>query len=273
MSTPGPSVTPPNPNPPFYAPGPFNPTASLPAKLVKRILDLEFVEMADITTDETPPTEPGRPPAPARLPITNISQWVERFSLMAAVICSRFPHKAPELLAYQATIVRAERNYEGTQWVSYDRRYRREALARKDLNWSVPDARLYNEAFTGRAKAIRRCNYCLQDDHDQSSCPTNPHRPLLGWLPSVGAWPGMTFFPQPSSQPPPAPSREICRRFNEGRCGKQQRCKYSHSCTMCNGPHPQTQCPNRPPTIPVRPRSPQRRGPPLPPGAAANRYQ
>ena len=35
---------------------------------------------------------------------------------MAAVICTRFPHKAPELLAYQAAIVRAERNYEGTYW-------------------------------------------------------------------------------------------------------------------------------------------------------------
>ena len=71
---------------------------------------------------------------------------------MAAILCTRFPHKASELLAYQAAIVRAERNYEGTQWVSYDRRYRREALARKDLNWSVPDPRLYSEAFTGRAK-------------------------------------------------------------------------------------------------------------------------
>ena len=94
--------------------------AFLPTKLVKKILDLEFVEMADITTDELPP-EPGRPSAPARFPITNISQWVERFSLMAAVISTQFLHKAPELLAYQATIIKAERNYEGTQWVSYDR--------------------------------------------------------------------------------------------------------------------------------------------------------
>ena len=82
--------------------------------------------MADIATDEAPTSEPSRPRTPARLPITNISQWVERYSLMAAVLCTRFPQKAPELLAYKATIIRAERNYEGTQWVSYDRRYRRE---------------------------------------------------------------------------------------------------------------------------------------------------
>ena len=189
---------------------------------------------------------------------------------MAAVLCTRFSHKAPELLAYQATIIRAGRKYEGTQWVSYDRRYRREALARRDLNWSVPDARLYNEAFTGRAKAIKRCTYCLQDDHDQSSCRTNPHHLLLGWLPSLGPWPGMTFFPQPTgAQPPQAPSREIRRRFNEGRCGKQQRCKYSHYCTTCKGPHPQVQCPNRQPLAPYQARSPQHRLP----GQAPNRYQ
>ena len=225
--------------------------------------------MAEITVDEAPSNEPGRPPAPARLPISKISQWVERFSLMAAVICTRFPHKAPELLAYQAAIVRAERNYEGTYWVSYDRQYRREALARKDLNWSVPDARLYNEAFTGHAKAIQRCSFCLQDDHDQNTCPRNPHRPLMGWLPQMGMWPMPVLpqqaMPQPSATPAP---REICRRFNEGRCNKQHRCKYIHA---CSGPHSLLQCPNRPP--PGRSRSPQRRGPASLPGQAANRFQ
>ena len=46
----------------------------------------------------------------------------------------RFPHGTSKLLAYQAVITRAERNYEGTRSVSYDRRYRWEALAQKDLD-------------------------------------------------------------------------------------------------------------------------------------------
>ena len=91
----------------------FNPAASLSPKVVKRILELEFVEMSEMTVDDNTPQTPGRPPAPARLPITDISQWLERYSLMAAVLATRFPEKAPELFAYQATIVWAERNYEG----------------------------------------------------------------------------------------------------------------------------------------------------------------
>ena len=58
-----------------------------------------------------------------------------------------------ELFTYhQASIVRAERNYEGNRWVVYDRQYRREALARKDLNWSMPDSRLYNKALRVKPK-------------------------------------------------------------------------------------------------------------------------
>ena len=106
---------------------------------------------------------------------------------VAAVLATRFPEKAPELFAYQATIVRAERNYEGKRWVSYDRQFRWEALARKDLNWSVTDSRLYNEAFTGRAREIARCPLCLQDDHSAPYCPKNPDRQWFGWFPNVSS--------------------------------------------------------------------------------------
>ncbi len=161
---------------PLAGPGPFNPVTSLPTKVVKRILDLEFVEMAEVSADLEPVPVPGRPPPPGKLPVTDISLWVEKFSLLAATLCMRFPEKAPELFAYQASIVRAERNYEAGRWVAYDRQYRREALARKNLNWSVTDPRLYNEAFTGRARSIPRCTYCLQEDHTGQQCPQNPER-------------------------------------------------------------------------------------------------
>ena len=89
---------------------------------------------------------------------------------MAAVLATRFPEKTPELFAYQATIVWAERNYERKHWVSYNHQFQREALARKDLNCSITDPRLYNKAFTGRARAITRCPFCLQDDHTVLYC-------------------------------------------------------------------------------------------------------
>ena len=98
--------------------------------------------------------------------------------------------------------MRAERNFDGRRWVAYDWCYRREALAQKNLNWSVPNARLYNEAFTGYARSLPRCSFCLGEDHQAQVCPRNPHRPWFGWLQHPVA-----------SHPPPPP-----RRANRVRC-------------------------------------------------------
>ena len=262
---------------PLSQAGPYNPAASLPTRVVKKLLELEFVEMADISIDDEPPPHTvGLPPIPGRPPIQDISIWMERFSIMAAVLSSRFPNKAPELFAYQASILRAERNYDDKRWVAYDRRYRREALAQKDLNWSIPNPRLYNEAFTGRARSIPRCSYCLQEDHVAQYCPRNPNRPWLGWLPDP-------FHGHPTAMTNPLPlpaqvhnptSLEVCRRFNEGRC-KQVRCRFTHACKECNAPHPWITCPRNAARGSGRTRSPfrqQRQGPLHPLGPPGPRY-
>ena len=147
------------------------------------------------------------------------------------------------MFAYAAT---AKRNYEGQRWVVYDRQYRREALARKDLNWSVTDSRLYNEAFTGRAKAIARCSFCLQDDHTDAYCPYNPNRPFLNMYPGQTMWAAPAgWISMPASTPGPSSrSLDICKRYNEGRC-RVARCKYQHACSWCRAPHPLLDCQQR----------------------------
>ena len=107
---------------------------------------------------------------PHKAQVQDTTLWTECYSCMAAVL-SHFPNKGPELWAYQASIVRAAHNYEGTVWVAYNRQYRWEALAGKCLNWSRVNPHLYSEAFTGRAKKILRCHQCLSDTHTLSACP------------------------------------------------------------------------------------------------------
>ena len=160
--------------------GPYNPVAVLPSKLAKRILELDSVEMAEISLDDPPSQGPGQPPLPARPPVQDISVWMEKYSIMVALLASRFPEKAPKLFAYQASSIRAERNFDGRRWVTYDSCFRREALAQKGLDWSLPNARLYNEAFTGRAKAVSWCTFCLQEDHVAQHCPHSPNSPWPG---------------------------------------------------------------------------------------------
>ncbi len=243
-------------------PGPYSPAASLPTKTVRRILNLEFLEMSEIDDMSVPIL--GRTQA-SRPPVTDISQWVQRFSTMAAILSARFPCKAAELFAYQAQIVRAARNYEGDRWVSYDRQFRREALARKDLDWSMPNHRLYNEAFTGWARLITRCSFCLRDDHVSDQCPGNPNSHMLGWTqdPARTKSPSATFQ-RPAGQQFQHPSREVCKRFNRGRCTDPSKCRYRHACLDCQGEHPYPQCPKVAGMTytPGRSRSPANRRPP-----------
>ena len=164
----------PAPLPLLTQPGPFNPAAAISAKVVKKILDLDFIE---VTIDDILPQVLGRPLPPARLPITDISQWVERYSLMAAVLCSKFPDKAGELFAYQVSIVRADRNYEGKRWVAYDRQYRRQALARQDLNCTMRPSR----AALGRSPgAATLCKTTMRP----SSAPVTHTDPCSGGSPT-----------------------------------------------------------------------------------------
>ena len=238
-----------------------------PQGVVRKILALEFVEMSELRADvwpedPTPADTQNTSRRAGRPPVISIKTWLECFARLAAVLVSRFPEKGPELWAYQSTILNAAHSYEGATWVAYGRQFRREMLARKDLNWSIPNSRLYNEAFTGRAKMMQRCQYCLSEDHGSTGCPQHPNPMILGWFQPTGA------LPQPSALTSVAPSlpstsarppgTEICRNFNAGRCNFS-RCRYSHVCVDCAGPHSALSCPRRAAALgPLRNRQSQR---------------
>ena len=227
--------------------GPYNPAALISQTVAKKILDLNYVEMAEVALDDIPPATLRQ--NLSRLQVMDISRWTEKYAAMAALLCTRFPEKAPELFAYLQTITTAERNYDKGQWIQYDRLYRRQALARKDLDWSTIDTRLYQSIFTGRARPIQRCQHCGDEGHPGNICPEVPRQPWLG-LPQYtpGQW---NAPPYPQWQPavtqqvtPPqaAYNQQVCRRFNKGNCKAGQRCKYIHTCLNCGGPHAQIQC-------------------------------
>ncbi len=158
---------------------------SLPAKLVKKIQDLEFVEMSELLTDSWRFQEDEakcchQRKGQRRGPITDILIWVECYSSLVATLSQRYPDKTPHLMAYMKTIVKAQRTFVGEGWVTYDACYRRKAAAAKTLDWGIIDFTLYNETFTGRAKALARCRYCSSDLHPSHECRFAPTVPVSG---------------------------------------------------------------------------------------------
>ena len=218
-------------------------SAVLPPKVVKKNLALEFVEMSELRADVWPedlaPADTPSTPRPGRPPVINIKTWLECFARLAVVLVSWFPEKGPELWAYPSTILNAAHSYEGATWVTYDRQFRREMLAWKDLNWSVPNSRLYNEAFTGRAKIMQRCQHCLLEDHGSTGCPQHPNPMLVGWFHPPVSLPQLASLaaavPTPPSTSPKTPGAEVCRNFHADRC-RFSRCLFVHSCSDCAGP-------------------------------------
>lgn len=230
----------------FHSRGPYNPTAALPPRIVKKLLALEFVEMsefrADIWPDELTPSESSHiPRRVSKPPVTSIRTWLECYGRMAAILSMRFPEKAAELWAYQTSIIHAAHTYEGANWVAYDRLYRREKLAAKDLNWSIPNQRLYSEAFTGRAKRQPQCPHCLSEDHFAAGCPYNPNPPFMGWFQGT---PQLPLGVNQSGAPGLSKPQEICRNFNNGHC-RFAKCRFLHACMDCHGPHAANSCPNQ----------------------------
>ena len=249
----------------LHSSGPYNPASSLPPKMVKKILSLEFVEMSelrgDIWPDDSTTDTPVTSRCTAKPPVISIKTWLECYARMAAVLVSRFPEKAPELWAYQSTILRAAHDFEGANWVAYDRQFRREMLAGKCLDWSIPNTRLYNEAFTGRARSIPRCPHCLADDHVGVSCPHNPNPPILGWFQGSAPIQIAPASQLQSTPPKPGAPQEVCRSFNVNRC-QSSRCRYSHVCSDCGGAHAALNCPHKQSTSTGRGPSPRSRFPP-----------
>ena len=160
------------------------------------------------------------------VPITDISLWTECFAMMAAVITSKYPSKAPDMLMYLRRIAFCARRFESGAWVTYDQLYRRQASATKSLDWATEDQSIYNDSFGGKAKPTTRCKICLSEHHGADSCPDST-RPL--------------FAQQEPDIPRQATSQEICRRFNENRCFVRT-CKYRHACSLCGGQHTALSC-------------------------------
>ena len=107
-------------------------------------------------------------------PVTNIFSWLQGYASLVGALATVYPAKVPELMAYQTTILRCYRDFEGAAWAQYDRAYRSQAALSKDLNWSRINTTLYSLCFAGRAKRGNVCTHCLSNNHPSDACPEAP---------------------------------------------------------------------------------------------------
>ena len=114
-------------------------------------------------------------------PVTDILQWLQCFVGMVGVLSQKYPQMVPELMVYQAMIVKCSHDFEGLAWVQYDWAYRRQAAQTKDLGWSCLNLTLFSLCFAGKARRNIACAHCLSDNYASDMCPENPSRSFFWW--------------------------------------------------------------------------------------------
>jgi len=213
----------------------------IPPKLVKKILALEYVDMAELLAEHYNSHEESESPccshsskSSRRTPVSNIVVWLDCYASLVAVLSSAHPEKFNQFMMYQKTIILAYQRFAGDGWVVYDSSYRRQAANTKFLDWGQMDGRLWNEIFTGRAKAIARCKICLSELHSHTDCP----QALTTRLPP-SHFPDRQFRREARQTP-----GEICHLFNDQRGNRctYHPCKFVHVCAECWGNHPISHC-------------------------------
>ena len=80
----------------------------IPPKVVKKILNLEYIEMAELLPEYWGAEEPESPccsihtsKSSQRSPVTDILVWLDCYASLVSVLCSVHPHKFSHFMAYQ----------------------------------------------------------------------------------------------------------------------------------------------------------------------------
>ena len=196
--------------------GPHSPP--IPRKLAEKIWRNEFIELHELLPARLgipPPTlldvlaGPSTPKAPLKQ-ISSIEEWVMCFNTYVALVAQKQPNRIKDLLAYSSIVVNASKQFEGTPWLEYDTRFRKEAALQPNKSWAVIDASTWTLCFT--------------------SAKPKPDPARRG---------------QEKRFHPYKPASNICRNFNNHRCFYTE-CRYRHVCLHCEKPnHTDDQCPER----------------------------
>ena len=149
----------------------------MPAKMVKRILKGEFIDMAEFLKDNAEAErrratvgESGQAVRGSRREIPDFESWLQCFSAYAAVICSRYPDKARELWAYQSFMIAEHRKCKGRGWLIYDSAFRQQITSLERVDFSKVNQSLYSTTFL--AYGGRALTACCRITHQTSVCCT-----------------------------------------------------------------------------------------------------
>ena len=130
----------------------------VPPNLVQKIESGVFIELGDLVPNHLGFQETVRSKSKQH-PVTNISEWLQAFTMYVSVIAKKQPQRVPDLISYQFLMLEARNEYQGNCWLAHDMHVRQQASSLPNCKWSTIDSTIWNLAFTGKARASRCRHY------------------------------------------------------------------------------------------------------------------
>ncbi len=185
----------------------------VPARIVRRILKGDFVDMAELTEENLElelrhsleGEESKSVPAHKLRPVGDLLGWVRAFCHFAGIVVRSHPSKAVNLWAYLAIILSG--GEQGDWWWAYDARFRQQMPSLDKAEFGRLDQALYTR--------------CLLSS-GSSGTQRTAHGP-----------------PSDSGLVPKVKRQRVtaCFAWNNGRACASKLCCFQHICSRCGGDH------------------------------------
>ena len=226
----------------------------VPVKLVKRIIKGDYLDMAEMLSDNMEverrralAESEGGPSSKStgRREVPDMLSWLHCFSLYAAIVCSHRPDRARQMWTYQTLMITEARRCGGRGWLLYDATFRQQAASRDNADFSRLNQSLYATTFLAYGNRKQSCPNCMLSDHTVQECALYIPRP------SPAAGMHISYQEKHSRNFDERPTRgEVkrkrfkrgpCYAWNVGMCMAQQ-CQWEHVCSKCAGDHRRPMC-------------------------------
>ena len=245
-------------------PSPTSCLHTVPGRLKRKIGRGEYVKLYRLLAPpNTPPLPSGAPPpkrkrhtAPRR--VIDFATWLEAWNTFLRVRVAHNPTEALALVKYQSHVTMLFAHYPSEACIEYDQLFRQAAARDPQAQWDRFQPDVFVWAMTPRgsapvppttqppsqpsARSFRTDTQQTQDPNTAANRDRIPIAARLGPIPRSRTRP-----PRQTNCSHTAAGKEICKRFNWGRCSLPD-CAFAHTCWVpgCNGAHPATGCPKRP---------------------------
>ena len=237
-------------------PSPTSCLHTVPGRLKRKIGRGEYVKLYRLLAPpNTPPLPSGAPPpkrkrhtAPRR--VIDFATWLEAWNTFLRVRVAHNPTEALALVKYQSHVTMLFAHYPSEACIEYDQLFRQAAARDPQAQWDRFQPDVFVWAMTPRGSApvppttqppsqpsARSFRTDTQQTQDPNTAANRDRIPIAT----------CTRPPRQTNSSHTAAGKEICKRFNWGRCSLPD-CAFAHTCWVpgCNGVHPATGCPKRP---------------------------